>query len=245
MAGVRGYREDLAYVHDAGFRDYALKAAPGLLRILRRHRAAKGLIVDLGCGSGRWAAELNRSGYEVVGIDQSPSMIQLARRIAPASRFLVGSLLRAKLPPCDGITSIGECLNYCFDANNSRNALRRLFERVYAALRQGGVFVFDIAEPHRLPNEMPRKSWFEGRDWAVLVTVSGNRKQRILRREIVCYRKAGRLFRRSEENHTLRLYRTRDLLDDLARCGFNARAVKGYGRFRFPSGIAGIVAIKP
>jgi len=26
MAGARGCREDLAYVHDAGFRDYALTA---------------------------------------------------------------------------------------------------------------------------------------------------------------------------------------------------------------------------
>jgi SAM-dependent methyltransferase len=242
---VRGYREDLAYVHDAGFRDYALSAAPGLLRILRRHQVAGGLIVDLGCGSGRWAAQLARSGYDVIGVDQSPSMIQLARRIAPAGQFRVGSLLSIKLPQCDAITSIGECLNYCFDASNSRNALRRLFHRVYQALRAGGVFVFDIAEPDRLPKQMPRQSWFEGRDWAVLVSVSGERKQHLLRRKIVCYRKAGKLFRRSEETHMLRLYRTRDLLDDLAQCGFKARAIKGYGRFRFPAGIAGIIAIKP
>ena len=233
MAGVRGYREDLAYVHDAGFRDYALNAGPGLLRILRRHQVADGLIVDLGCGSGRWAAELTRSGYDVIGVDQSPSMIQLARRIAPEGQFRVGSLLSIKLPQCDAITSIGECLNYCFDASNSRNALRRLFHRVYQALRAGGVFVFDIAELGRLPKQMPRQSWFEGRDWAVLVSVSGDRKQHLLRRKIVCYR------------NMLRLYRTRDLLDDLARFGFKTRAIKGYGRFRFPAGIGGIVAIKP
>jgi SAM-dependent methyltransferase len=230
---VRGYREDLAYVHDAGFRDYALNAGPGLLRILRRHQVADGLIVDLGCGSGRWAAELTRSGYDVIGVDQSPSMIQLARRIAPEGQFRVGSLLSIKLPQCDAITSIGECLNYCFDASNSRNALRRLFHRVYQALRAGGVFVFDIAELGRLPKQMPRQSWFEGRDWAVLVSVSGDRKQHLLRRKIVCYR------------NMLRLYRTRDLLDDLARFGFKTRAIKGYGRFRFPAGIGGIVAIKP
>jgi len=232
-------------VHDAGFRDYALKATPGLLRILRRRRITRGLIVDMGCGSGRWAAELTRSGYDVIGVDQSPAMLQLARRIAPDGRFRVGSLLSIKLPACDGITSIGECLNYRFDASNNRNTLRRLFRRVYRALRAGGVFVFDIAEPDRLPKQTPRRSWFEGRDWAVLVSVSGDRKQNLLRREIVCYRKVGRHFRRSEETHTLRLYRTRDLMDDLAQCGFKARAIKGYGRFRFPEGIAGIVAIKP
>ena len=240
---MRGYREDLAYVHDAGFRDYALHAAPGLLRILRRHSVTDGLIVDLGCGSGRWAAALNRSGYDVLGIDQSPAMIQLARRIAPKSRFRIASLWSARLPPCGAITSIGECLNYCFD--RSGNTLGRLFQRVYRALRPGGVFVFDIAGPDRLPKLMPSKNWIGGRDWAILVSVSGNHKQHILRRQIICYRKIGSLFRRSEETHTLRLYQTHDLLRDLTRCGFEARAISGYGHFRFPTGISGIVAVKP
>jgi len=238
VTGVRGYREDLAYVHDAGFRDYALHAAPAVLRILRRQGVNEGLIVDLGCGSGRWAAELNRSGYDVLGIDQSPAMIQLARRIAPASHFRIASLWNARLPPCAGITSIGECLNYCFD--RSGNTLGRLFQRVYRALRPGGVFVFDIAGPDRLPKQLPSKNWIEGRDWAILVSVSGNRRQHILHRQIICYRNTGSLFRRSEETHALRLYRTRDLLGDLAQCGFQARETKS-----FPTGISGIIALKP
>jgi len=244
MAGVRGYREDLAFVHDAGFRDYALNAASGLLRVLRANGVREGLIVDLGYGSGHWAAELNRSGYDVVGIDHSPSMLDLARRVAPASKFRIGSFWSAKLPACDAVTSIGECLNYCFGVSNSRVALRSLFGRVYRALRAGGVFVFDFAEPDRLPMQMPRRSWFEGRDWAILVSVSGDRKRNLLRREIVCFRKAGKLFRRSVEIHTLRLYQTRDLLRELTRAGFKARAIGGYGHLRFPEGIAGIVAVK-
>jgi SAM-dependent methyltransferase len=95
--------------------------------------------------------ELNRAGYKVLGVDQSPAMIKLARSIAPESKFQVGSLLSAKLPACDGVTSIGECLNYCFDESNSRTRLRGFFRRVHRALRPGGVFVFDIAEPSRLP----------------------------------------------------------------------------------------------
>jgi SAM-dependent methyltransferase len=68
---VQGYREDLAYIHDAGFKDYALNAAPRLLRILRKNGVIDGLVVDLGCGSGRWAAELNRTGYQVLVVEVS------------------------------------------------------------------------------------------------------------------------------------------------------------------------------
>jgi SAM-dependent methyltransferase len=241
---VQGYREDLAYIHDAGFKDYALNATPGLLRILRKNGVADGLVVDLGCGSGRWAAELNRAAYRVLGVDQSAAMIRLARKFAPDSRFKIASLLRTTLPSCDAITSIGECLNYCFDEKNSREELRRLFQRAHRALRPGGVLVFDIAEPARIPRSIPQTKWIEGRDWSLFVTISGDRVQNTLKREIVCFRKLGSRYRRSQETHNLRLYRATDLIQDLARCGFAARRISGYGAFRFPPGIAGVLAIR-
>lgn len=52
------YKEDLAFIHDVGFRDYALKSAPGILKILHDYQIQSGLVVDLGCGSGLWAKEL-------------------------------------------------------------------------------------------------------------------------------------------------------------------------------------------
>ena len=241
---MQGYRKDLAYIHDAGFSDYARAAAPGLLAILHTHGVADGVIVDLGCGSGRWARELNRAGYSVLGVDQSSDMIRMARRIAPRSRFQVASLLTVKLPACDAITSIGECFNYCFDKRNSRGQILRLFRRAFKALRPGGVFIFDVAEPARIPKQ-PENKWMAGPDWAVLVNIDGDKKRETLQRQIVSFRKAGKQYRRSEEIHRLQLYRASELVKDLASCGFQARTVAGYGRFRFPRGIAGAVAIKP
>ncbi len=221
-----------------------MNAAPGLLRLLRENGVTDGLVVDLGCGSGRWAAELNRADYRVLGVDQSAAMIGLARKIAPNSRFKIASLLRASLPFCDAITSIGECLNYCFDAKNSREELNKLFVRAHRALRPGGVFVFDVAEPARIPRSMPQTKWIEGPDWSLFVSISGDRVQNTLLREIVCFRKLGRQYRRSQETHNLRLHRASDLVQDLARCGFAARRIAGYGAFRFPPGIAGVLAIR-
>ncbi len=239
-----GYREDLAYIHDAGFRDYALHAAPGLLEILRKNGVTDGLVVDLGCGSGRWAAELNRARYRVFGVDQSAAMIRLARKIAPDSTFKIASLLRTGLPSCDAITSIGECLNYCFDEKNSRTELIDLFKRAHRALRPGGVLLFDVAEPARIPRSMPQTKWIEGRDWSLFVSITGDRAHHTLQREIVCFRKKGKLYRRSQETHNLRLYRANDLARGLAQCGFSARRISGYGDFQFPPGIAGVLAIR-
>ncbi|HEX8985666.1 MAG TPA: class I SAM-dependent methyltransferase [Bryobacteraceae bacterium] len=242
---VKGYRTDLAYIHDAGHSAFALGAAPGLLRLLERQGIASGLVVDLGCGSGRWARELNRAGYEVLGVDQSPAMIRLARRIAPRSKFRVASLLDAALPACDAITSMGECLNYCFDEANCRSALLELFARAWEALRPGGVFICDFATPARRPKSGVSNYSAVGPDWAVISAAETLERPGLLCRRITSFRRAGRLYRRSEEVHYLRLYSARDIVADLDRCGFNARVLRRYGAMRLPKGIAGVLAVKP
>src|SRR6185295_18594623 len=156
---TKAYQHDLAYIHDAGFGDFAKNSAPGLLEIFRQNAINMGLVVDLGCGSGIWARALSRAGYEVLGIDISPAMIEIARKRVPRGEFRVESLLRFTLPECDAVTSLGECLNYLFDESNSMTQLRRLFGRIYTALKPGGVFVFDIAEPGR--GKGPRQKHIE------------------------------------------------------------------------------------
>src|SRR5919107_547567 len=68
---TRWYGEDIAYIHDVGHAEFALRSAPGILEILDRNGIHDGLIVDLGCGSGLWARELVDAGYRVLGIDIS------------------------------------------------------------------------------------------------------------------------------------------------------------------------------
>jgi SAM-dependent methyltransferase len=222
---VAGYTADLAWIHHTGFGDYARNAAPGLLNLLRHRGVDRGLVVDLGCGSGIWARELTNAGYQVLGVDISPAMIRLARREAPVARFRIGSLLDVELPPCDAVTSLGECINYTFDGRTGPLALRHLFRRVHTALRPAGVFVFDFAEP----GIGARRVFTEGDGWAVLAESS--ERSGVLVRRITSFRRVGRLYRRTEEIHRLRLYRAADLLAALRACGFRARRLRAYGDF--------------
>jgi len=235
---MKAYQTDLAYIHDAGFGDYARNAAPGLLAILRRAGVRRGLVVDLGCGSGIWADELTRRGYDVLGIDISRSMIALARKRAPGARFVNASFLKAKLPPCDAVTAIGECFNYAFDRHNNLKALERFFRRVHEALRPGGVFIFDIAEPGRAL----RRAHAQGKDWAILFEAEATRD--LLIRRMTCFRQVGNLYRRSQETHHLRLYRSADIAAELRSAGFAVRVLRAYGRMPLPSGNAAFVASK-
>jgi SAM-dependent methyltransferase len=51
-----------------------------------------GAVLDAGCGTGRVAVELSRRGYEVVGIDMDPAMLEAARQKAPQLRWIVADL---------------------------------------------------------------------------------------------------------------------------------------------------------
>lgn len=237
---MKAYQDDLAYIHDVGFGNFARSAAPGLLRILREHEITEGLVVDLGCGTGLWAHELDQAGYQVLGIDISPGMIELARGRVPHASFKVESIFKSRLPSCKAITAMGEVLNYLFDVRNSLVVLEKFFQRVYQALEPGGLFVFDIAEPGR--GKGPRMKNRVARDWAVLLEVEEDTDKQQLTRRITSFRKLEELYRRSEEVHVLQLYRRGDLLPRLREVGFRVRTLQAYGEESFPKGLVGFLA---
>ena len=242
---MEGYRNDLAYVHDAGFGDFAKQAGPELLQILRQNRIHKGLVVDLGCGSGLWAQRLIRSGYDVLGIDLSPAMIRIARKRAPEARFVQDSFLKAKLPPCAAVTAIGECFNYLFDASNGRNALSRFFGRVFRSLQPGGMFLFDVVTPDKRSKPKSQQNNRVAEDWAILYQAEEDAAKRILTRRITTFRRIGKLYRRDEEIHRCLLYEGGELAEELRRKGFRVRVVRSYGKFKLYKNRIGFLAKKP
>lgn len=237
------YREDLAYIHDAGFGSFACGAATLLLEELRCGGLDRGLVIDLGCGSGILGEQLSAGGFDVLGIDVSEALVALARRRVPQGRFRVESLLTAELPPCVAIAAIGECFNYLFDERHSLEGVRQVLGRAYEALAPGGLLLFDVAEPGRVPGGTS-KSFVEGEGWAVLAAAEED-PQGLLTRHITSFRQVGELYRRSHEVHRLRLLPREQVLSWLRDLGFEAQTLAAYGSVAFGPGQAGFLARKP
>ncbi len=238
------YNEDLAYIHDVGFSDYALKSAPGILEILKRSQILTGLVIDLGCGSGLSAKVLHQSNYQVLGIDISEAMIAIAKTRVPTVEFRVESLFTAEIPSCAAVISISECLSYLFDANSDQ-ALDLLFQRIYQSLPPGGVFIFDVVVPGQvLPGEIV-KSFTEGHDWIVLVEKQEDRTEQILTRRIITLRQVGDFYRRTEEVHRQRLFDAAALVEALNQIGFQVQMMDRYGQFNLPPARVAFIARKP
>src|SRR5579883_1889335 len=238
---ARGYREDLAYIHDAGFGDLARSAASFLIDELHRSAMDHGLVIDLGCGSGILSEHLAAGGYDVMGIDLSAALIELARKSVPSGQFRVESLLTAELPPCIAVAAVGECVNYLFDDRHSLAGVRQVLARAFAALVPGGLLLFDVSEPGRASGSAS-KAHREGEDWAVLVAIEEDEQQQLLTRHITSFRKVGESYRRDHEVHRLRLLPRAQVLSWLRDIGFQVKTLDAYGSTPFAAGHVGFLA---
>ncbi len=246
------YSAELAYIHDAGFGDFAARTAPEVIRILCAHailpatesgRPSK--IVEVGCGSGTLALRLDEAGYDVLGFDISPAMIALARAKAPAVRFRVASLVDANIPRCRAVLALGEVMAYvpAPDAGVALpRALREFFARVHAALARDGVFIFDFIESGK--RRTYAAAGRSGPDWALASEATLDRSGRVLTRRMVSIRNVGRQFRRSRETHVVRIHSRRAVARALADAGFSSRMSRSYGRYRLLPGSVAVVATK-
>jgi len=101
-------------------------------------------LLDAGCGSGRYSAELARRGYIVHGIDSSPELVALAtERIGETgmSSFAVGDILTLPMGRYDAVLCRG-VLNDLLDDDARDGA----FAAFGGALRPGGVLILDVRE---------------------------------------------------------------------------------------------------
>lgn len=241
---VSSYRDDLAYIHDAGFGHLAANAGPMVIAELQRAGIREGLVVDLGCGSGIMARQLRDAGYDVIGIDLSESLLEIARRRVPDGTFRTGSFATADIPPCVAVTAIGEVFNYTFDAENCAAVRARAWQRIAEALRPGGLLVFDMAAPDRVP-PAPQRNFFEGADWAILVETEGSASRALLTRRMTTFRKLWDLYRRDFEVHQLQLVDRAEVVSSLQSLGFEADTFGSYGSQVLPDGLVGYRARKP
>jgi SAM-dependent methyltransferase len=237
------YSTDLAYIHDAGFSDFARRAAPELIRLLRGHGIGRSrvsqrapTIVEVGCGSGILARHLVDAGYDVIGVDASPAMIRLARARVPEARFRVASLSVTRIPPCDAVIAIGEVVS-CV---SRFAAVRRFFNAAGRAVKGNGLFLFDFMES-AVGRTYPPKSR-GGHDWAIVAQADVDRAGRVLTRRLTMFRKVRGEYRRSREIHRLRLHHRRQVATALTAAGFVADMRRSYGACRLLAGDVAVIA---
>lgn len=205
------YGEAQAAIHDERYGDLARAYAATITDGLRAQGLDRGLVVDLGCGSGILAAELGAAGYDVLGVDLSPAMLEIARRRAPRATLLEASVWDVELPPAVALAATGEVLGYLADGRADAARIQDFLRRAARALTPGGLLAFDLAAPGRGGPTGTREQLVEGDDWVMHFRATEDAGARLLRRRMVIFWREGAHYRRVDELHELRLYEPADV----------------------------------
>lgn len=98
--------------------------------------------LEVGCGEGRVSRDLGSRGYEIIGLDVSPTLVDAAREADAAGTYVVGDA--AALPFADGAFDLVVSYNVLIDVEDMPRA------EPGRVLRRGGRFC--VCVPHPFPN---------------------------------------------------------------------------------------------
>ena len=155
-----------------------------LLAIEKAGRDRAGLVVDLGCGTGRLAIRLARQGREVIGVDLSRSMLgaaEEAKKRLPEDVKRRVDFICADMVSWESPREISEvfCLNNALSHVATMEGISSALRNTLRRLEAGGQLVFDV---HHSVYWMASRSWLANRWSFVNKIASGNENSWVWRR---------------------------------------------------------------
>jgi len=114
-------------------------------RILSARFPHGGRLLEIACGTGIMLEKLSRAGWQAFGMDKSERMLEIARDRLESfdheALLFAGDMRNFCLrEQVDVVLCLYDSINYCLDEAE----LAATFRNVAAALRPGGLFIFDV-----------------------------------------------------------------------------------------------------
>ena len=224
--------EKFAYFYTKGpYPQYTERMAELLPAMLERFGAEPRTILDLACGEGTFAVVMAKKGFQVMGIDLSPQMLQFARKRAEKENVNVEFFLHdmRSLPfeeRFDLVTCWYDSLNYLLELED----LEKTFAGVWQALKKAGLFIFDMNTIYGLAINWQRYPCNIQQDTPELLEIhrpSYDFEKNIATLRIVGFVKERRRWTRMDEEHKERGYSLEEIRQCLKKAGLKELACWG------------------
>ena len=136
-----------------------------LQEILQKEGINDGLVLDLGCGTGSMTEELAGRGYDMIGVDNSEDMLEIAMEkrqesghdilylLQDMQEFELYGTVRAVVSVCDSVNYVTE-----------KEELEQIFRLVNNYLDPGGIFVFDFNTEYKYREVLGDRTIAENRE---------------------------------------------------------------------------------
>ncbi len=197
-----------------------------LINKLRAFPLSVGL--DVGCGGGWFTRAFQKQGYQMTGLDISPEMLDYAQETAfkngVRSEYLLGDITSFRTPKkYDFVTAINDCVNYI-----PKDKLVKAFKSVKAALKKGGVFLFDISTERKIRLKIADTVCADDRDDVTYISFNKPEIDGVTMDVTLFVKRADGAFERKDEQHRQYIYTEEEITAALQESGFTLLAVEGH-----------------
>ena len=123
------------------------------------------LVLDLGCGTGAMTERLASYGYEMIGIDHSSSMLEMAKNKEESSHHNILYLLQDMREfelygSVAAVVCVCDSINYILELDD----LKQVFRLVNHYLDPGGLFIFDFNTDYKYREVIGNQTIAENRE---------------------------------------------------------------------------------
>ena len=183
----------------------------------------KNLIVELGCGTGSFTLNMAKRGYDIIGIDMSSDMLDIARK-KTASEGLDVMYLEQDMRELDLYCTCGTVLSVCDSINYllEDDDVIGTFKLVNNFLFPNGVFIFDFNTLHKYRDVIGDVTIAENReDCSFIWDNYYHEEEHINEYDLTIFAKCGEgdVFKRSVETHYQRGYTLEEMKSFVEKSG--------------------------
>lgn len=199
-----------------------------VIDLLKDYNIEEGLILDLGCGTGGITQVLARSGFDLIGVDCSEDMLEIARQKMEDGGLDILYLLQDMREfelygTVAAVVSICDSMNYLTEHEDLVSVLKL----VNNYLDPGGIFIFDINTIYKYECVLGESTIAENRDQGSFIWENFyDPEEKINEYDLTLYiREEDNRYRRFEETHYQRAYSLEEIRQAVDQAGMEFVAV--------------------
>ncbi len=200
------------------------KIAHKVCSLLHENGVDGGLLLDLGCGTGTLSFLLEKTGYDVIGVDASEDMLMVAneKKYDEDSSSL---FLCQKAEELDLFGTIN-CAVSCLDTINhidSLNKVEKAISLVSLFMEMNGIFIFDMNTPYKHENVLSNNTFIYDMDEVYCAwqnTLDKENKKTNIDLDFFIKNEDDECYERYSESFSEYIYEIEDILSIIKKCGF-------------------------
>lgn len=180
-----------------------------LTGLLRKCGVSNGLVLDLGCGTGTLTELMADKGYDMIGVDVSEDMLQIAMEKRAASGhdilYLLQDMREFELyGTVKAVISICDSMNYIMEYED----MVQVFSLVNNYLDPKGIFIFDLNTIYKYEHLLGNQTIAEDREESSFIWDNFyDEEEQINEYDLSLFiRGDGNLYRKYTETHYQRAY---------------------------------------